>query len=101
MTLPDGRLGHAELSLGTGLITLGLITEPTDAPPVADTRAPLPCRRRARARRGRGAQRSSRRPAFWGLRQAIVADPGRHLWELSAHVRDVPPADWGAKLIDP
>lgn len=35
----------------------------------------------------------------WGLRQAILADPGGHLWELSAHVRDVPPGDWGAEII--
>lgn len=30
MTLPDGRIGHAELSLGTGLITLGY---PQSRPP--------------------------------------------------------------------
>lgn len=38
----------------------------------------------------------------WGLRQAgIVADPEQHLWELSAHLREVAPADWGAEVIDP
>ena len=35
----------------------------------------------------------------WGLRQAIVADPGGHLWELSQHFRDVPLAGWGAEKL--
>jgi uncharacterized glyoxalase superfamily protein PhnB len=33
--LPDGRIGHAELSLGTVLITLGLSTEPPTGTPLA------------------------------------------------------------------
>lgn len=41
MTLPDGRIGHAELSLGTGQIALGLTTEPTTGGPLP-MRATLP-----------------------------------------------------------
>lgn len=37
----------------------------------------------------------------WGLRQAIVADPEQHLWELSAYLREVEPAEWGAAITDP
>lgn len=32
----------------------------------------------------------------WGLRQYLVRDVESHLWEFTRHVRDVPPADWGA-----
>lgn len=32
----------------------------------------------------------------WGLRQCKVEDPGGHRWELSQHLRDVRPEDWGA-----
>jgi uncharacterized glyoxalase superfamily protein PhnB len=35
----------------------------------------------------------------WGLRQAVVADPEGQRWELSQHLRDVAPADWGAELL--
>jgi uncharacterized glyoxalase superfamily protein PhnB len=37
----------------------------------------------------------------WGLRQAIVADPEGQRWELTQHIRDVTPADWGAEQIAP
>jgi uncharacterized glyoxalase superfamily protein PhnB len=36
----------------------------------------------------------------WGQRQAIVADPAGHLWELSAHTAHVAPEEWGAEIID-
>jgi PhnB protein len=32
----------------------------------------------------------------FGLRQYLVRDCEGHLWEFSQHVRDVPPAEWGA-----
>lgn len=35
----------------------------------------------------------------WGLRQAVVADPEGQRWELSQHLRDVAPADWGAEQL--
>ncbi len=110
MTLPDGRIGHAELSLGTGQIALGLTTEPTTGGPLP-TRATLPAMtlvfvddvdaavERARAEGGELVDPAADQP--WGLRQAVVSDPGRHLWELSAHVRDVAPGDWGAELVEP
>jgi uncharacterized glyoxalase superfamily protein PhnB len=37
----------------------------------------------------------------WGLRQAVVADPEGQRWELSQHLRDVAPADWGAEQLAP
>jgi uncharacterized glyoxalase superfamily protein PhnB len=35
----------------------------------------------------------------WGLRQAVVADPEGQRWELSQHLCDVAPADWGAEQL--
>jgi uncharacterized glyoxalase superfamily protein PhnB len=35
----------------------------------------------------------------WGLRQAVVADPEGQRWELSQHLRDVAPGDWGAEQL--
>ena len=32
MTLPDGRVGHMELTLGRAVISLGLLGEPSEAP---------------------------------------------------------------------
>jgi hypothetical protein len=34
-----------------------------------------------------------------GLRQAVVADPEGQRWELTEHLRDVAPADWGAEQL--
>lgn len=36
----------------------------------------------------------------WGLRQYTVADLQGHRWEFSQHLRDVPPAEWGAQLME-
>jgi uncharacterized glyoxalase superfamily protein PhnB len=37
----------------------------------------------------------------WGLRQAAVADPEGQRWELTQHLHDADPADWGAKQLRP
>jgi uncharacterized glyoxalase superfamily protein PhnB len=37
----------------------------------------------------------------WGLRQAVVADPEGQRWELTQHIRDVAPAEWGAQQVAP
>ena len=34
----------------------------------------------------------------WGLRQYTAEDPEGPRWEFSEFVRDVPPAEWGARL---
>lgn len=35
----------------------------------------------------------------WGLRQAVVADPEGQRWELTQHLADIAPADWGAEQL--
>lgn len=37
----------------------------------------------------------------WGLRQAVLADPEGQRWQLTHHLRDVAPADWGAEQLAP
>lgn len=108
MTMPDGRTGHAELVLGSSVFSLGLLDK-------AEPERSLPTRQSlssmviafvhdvdAAVERGLAAGGELIDPPTdqpWGLRQAIVADPGRHLWELSQHLRDVPPSDWGAEQV--
>lgn len=111
MTLPDGRIGHAELALGQNVITLGLAVGGSfpESPPVdrdavramtlvyvsdVDVAA-------ARAVELGGALVDPPGDKPWGLRQAIVTDPEGHVWELSRHLRDVPPASWGATTSGP
>jgi len=36
----------------------------------------------------------------WGLRQYIAEDLEGHHWQFSQHLRDVPPAEWGAQLME-
>ncbi len=36
----------------------------------------------------------------WGLRPYIAEDLGGHHWQFSHYLRDVPPAEWGAQLME-
>ncbi len=111
MTLPDGRIGHAELLLDEHVIALGLASghgaQPTPTPTreslramtlvfVADVDAAT-----ARALDLGGSIVDAPNEMPWGLRQAIVADPEGHLWELSTHHQDVPLDGWGAAATGP
>lgn len=110
MTLPDGRVGHAELTIGNTVVSLGLAAEPA-APGEPVTRQSLRAmtlvfvddvdRAMQRALRAGGTLIDAATDQPWGLRQGIVADPGGHFWELSTHQRDVELADWGATSIAP
>jgi PhnB protein len=96
MTLPDGRIGHAELVIGnspashvgaatrTTLRTMTLVF-------VDDVDATT-----AKATQHGGTVVDAPTNQPWGLRQAIVGDSEGYLWELSTHLRDVPPESWGA-----
>ena len=104
MTLPDGRIGHAELLLGGHVITLGLAVggEEMDRPVdrnavramtlvlVSDVDAST-----SRLVEFGGTIVDDPADMPWGLRQSIVADPKGHVWELSTHQRDVPAHSWG------
>ena len=110
MTLPDGRVGHVELTLGNAVITVGLALGDA-ALPTGMSRRTLRAMtlafvddvdqtlERAVSAGGTVVDPATDQP--WGLRQAIVADPEGHLWEVSTHLRDVPVAAWGAIGIAP
>jgi uncharacterized glyoxalase superfamily protein PhnB len=51
------------------------------------------------ATRSGGAIVEEPRDQPWGLRQAVVADPEGQRWELSQHLHDVAPAQWGAEQV--
>jgi len=110
MMLPDRRIGHAELTVGNAVISVGLAAAPTGPTEhmtrhtlrsmtlvfVTDVDHAAQC-----AVNAGGTLIEDPTDQPWGLRQAIVADPEDYLWELSAHLRDVPLDAWGASELDP
>lgn len=108
LTAGDGRVGHAEFTVGSSVITLGLaLTQPGAINP-EETRFSLRQMTLVfvadvdvRVQRVNGCGGSVLEPPTdqpWGLRQAVVRDPEGYIWELSKHIRDVAPSDWGAVL---
>jgi PhnB protein len=37
----------------------------------------------------------------WGVRQAVVTDPGGHRWVIAQHLRDTDPEDWYGEVFEP
>ena len=110
MTLPDGRIGHAELLVGDHVITLGLAVAEGEMDRPVDRNAvramtlifvPEVDASTERAVELGGAVVDAPSDMPWGLRQSIVTDPEGHVWELSTHQRDVPAQTWGAELTGP
>ncbi len=111
MTTPDGRVGHAELMLGSSVVSLGLAFTPPKASDPAENRYTLrqmtlvfvddvdAVVERAVVHGGAVLDGPTDQP--WGLRQAIIRDPEGYLWEPAQHVRDVDPSAWGAQLLGP
>jgi uncharacterized glyoxalase superfamily protein PhnB len=110
MTTADGRMGHVEMVIGASVFSFGLAR--AGEPPTSHaTRETLTSMTLAfvedvdtaveRALAKGGALVDPARDQPWGLRQAIVSDPGGHLWELSQHLRDVPVSAWGSHQVSP
>jgi uncharacterized glyoxalase superfamily protein PhnB len=105
-TLPDGRVGHADMDTGSGGVIM-LTSAGGRTPGRADDGHV--CQKMIvfvddvdghfSAVREAGWE-ALHRPADkpWGLRQYIVLDQEGHMWEFSQHLRDVPAWDWGAEL---
>lgn len=106
LTLPDGRIGHAELTVGNAVLAVGLATEPVGSAVQGTARETLHTmtlvfvddvdRAVERAIDAGGIVVDEATDQPWGLRQAIVADPEGYLWELSVHLYDVSADRWGA-----
>lgn len=109
LTINDGRVGHAEFTIGSSVISLGLAMTPPG--PIDSEESRLTLRQmtlvfvedldveveRAKICGGFVVEPATGQP--WGLRQAVVRDPEGYAWELSTHVRDVDPSEWGAVLM--
>jgi PhnB protein len=101
MAMPDGTVGHAELTLGNQVVMIGLaggerfgtvssitlvFVEDVDAT----------CERTSAAG---GSVIGEPVDQPWGLRQAVIADPEGQRWEVTKHLRDVTPGAWGADIV--
>lgn len=101
MTAPDGRIIHAEISVGGCLIFLGddfpewldgKESSPTGlgGTPISLHRYVLDCDAAVAQAEAAGAEVIMPvADMFWGDRYAKVRDPFGHEWSLATHVRDV------------
>ena len=102
MPAPDGRVGHAELSLGDSLIMLA------DESPDADARGPrsvggTPILMHVyvedvddvheRALAAGATEQRAVADQFYGDRVGMFEDPWGHRWSVASHVEDVSPED--------
>lgn len=101
-TAPNGAVGHSELERDGFIVSLGLrggrFGEVSSVTLVFVGDVDAACER---ARAGGGAVVEKPKDQPWGLRQAVVADPEGQRWEISQHLRDVPPQAWGARQLGP
>lgn len=101
--MEDGRIGHAELSVGDSIVMLASVYEelgfasPQDLTgihtqiqvAVDDVDAHF-----ERARNAGAVVTSEPEDQFYGDRIYRAVDPEGHRWVFSQHVRDVPPEEW-------
>lgn len=102
MTGPDGRIGHAELSIGDSLIML------SDPMPQGSTRPPGELGGTSgsvflyvpdvdgvvqKAVDAGATVTMEVADQFWGDRFGVITDPFGHVWSIATHVEDVPPEE--------
>jgi uncharacterized glyoxalase superfamily protein PhnB len=102
-TVPNGGpVGHVELERDGAVIILGLagsrFGEASSITLVFVVDVDAAC---ARVPGAGGIVLDEPADQPWGLRQAVVADPEGQRWELTQHLRDVAPVDWGAEQRGP
>src|SRR4029077_19278013 len=99
---PDGKIGHAELEFGDGLVMLAdPFPQSTARPPkeiggtsgvvflyVEDVDAVV-----QRAVDNGATVTMEVADQFWGDRFGAVTDPFGHVWSIATHVEDVPPEE--------
>src|SRR5262249_11692512 len=106
---PDGRIGHAELSLGNSVIMLA------DENPDMDARGPRSTGGTpvllyayvddvdAASERATAAGATTRREIanrFYGGRSGQFEDPSGHAWDIATHVEDVPPDEMSRRAAE-
>lgn len=99
---PDGTVPHVELERDGFVIMLGLkggrFGETSTLTFIFVDDVDSTCER-AQAAGGRVLAAAQDYP--YGLRQAVVEDPEGQRWEVSQHLRDVLPEEWGAEQFRP
>jgi len=99
-TLPDGWVGHCEVERDGFVILLG---RRTDARTVSTTQVfvvdlDATCALLVTTG-GELVDMPVEQP--WGVRQAVVVDPGGQRWVLTQHLRDTNPAEWFGQVVEP
>lgn len=97
---PDGTVGHAELVLGDQVVMIGLaggerFGDVSSITLIFVDDVDDVC---ARGIAAGGSVVGPAQDQPWGLRQALLADPEGQRWEITQHVHDVAPQDWGAEV---
>ena len=97
---PDGKLGHAEIQIGTGVVMLsdeypdmGWGAPTKDAPSSVTVSVYVEDADKVYKDALAAGATSVREPEtqFYGDRSAQFTDPWGHRWNVSTHVEDVPP----------
>jgi len=107
LAAPEGKIGHAEIDIGTSRIMLAdeAAEHMARAPAsfggspiglhlyIADVDAVL-----ARAVAGGGTVRTPVEDKFYGDRMGVLVDPFGHVWFVSTHIEDVSEAEIARRL---
>lgn len=110
LEMPDGRLGHAEIQIGSSRLMLS-----DEMPEMAEamTRSPKTLNGSTtgfciyledvdtRFQQAIAAGGTVKRPVstqFYGDRSGTLQDPFGHFWTLSTHVEDVPPDEMKSRM---
>jgi PhnB protein len=109
LDMPDGRVGHAELKIGKGLIMLSdefpemnvLSPKTIGGTAVAiqvyvkDTDATM-----KRAEKAGGKVLRAAKDEFYGDRSGMIEDPFGHVWMIQTHIEDVSPAQMKRRMAE-
>jgi PhnB protein len=103
---PGGKIGHAELEIGDGLVMLadehpamGALAPPTVGGTPVSLHLYVPDVD-AVAAKAIAAGATLKRPVenqFYGDRLGTIVDPFGHIWHISTHVEDVSPEEIGRR----
>ncbi len=109
LDMPDGRIGHAQITIGTSTIMLadefpemGFLSPKS----IGDARSPVSIHVYVEDVDGvyktalAAGATSLREPAnqFYGDRNAQVKDPSGHVWDISTHIEDVIPDEMKKRM---
>lgn len=107
MTMPDGKVGHAELMMGDSIIMLAdEFPEYGNKSPQTLQGSPVGLalyvedvdRQFQQAVEAGATVKEAVADKFWGDRAGTLVDPFGHQWSLLTHVEDVSPAEMKARM---